>query len=202
MSFENNLKNEKVEAKPNIDISVVKYFWQRSPLSSHKREAIPNFLREIPVLKNFSDLELRTFSRFLHRRTFTANEIIFNENDVGLGFYFILSGHVDLYGNTLTEQNNETRVLVASLEKSDYFGEIAILKPNSLRTAMAQARNSVVLLGVFKPDMEELIHQFPTIGAKLLQSIAVITANRFTSIAEELKVLKRRVINLESSGKN
>ena len=60
--------SEKDELPEKLDISMIKYFWQASPLSRSGTDSIPRFLRKIRVLKNFSDTELHTLSRYLHRR--------------------------------------------------------------------------------------------------------------------------------------
>ncbi len=224
MSYEENVRKMKETGEPipgKLDISVLKYFWQRSPLSGRQTRKAPNFLRGLEVLKNFTDNELRIFSKLLHMRTFNAGEVVFKQDDIGFGFYFIFSGHLTIVVRRIDEVEDrrldevvssekllvnddlggEKLVTVASLEKGDYFGELALLQGHSVRSASAIAKNSCVLYGMFKPDVEELINYHPVIGAKLLQSISLIVANRHTSITNEIQALKYKLYQLETNAK-
>ena len=175
-----------------LKIPMLKYFWQASPLSHSKKDSIHAFLREIKVLERFTDYELRLFSQFIHRRNFSIGETIFKEGDSGFGFYIIFSGVIDIL---VTKENeaNDPYLTVAKLTKGDYFGELSLLEPGSLRNATARAKEKLVLLGFFKPDLDELIEKYPVVGAKLLQAIAIIVAGRFQSVATELKLLKEEL---------
>lgn len=222
MTYEENVAEhlEKGEDVPGkLNISVLKYFWQRSALSGQSKDKIPNFLRGIDVLKEFSDNELRILSQRLHQRIFTPGEVVFKQDDVGFGFYFIFDGHVDILIRRLDGKDDsktdevvnaesvlsggdsaaEQLILVTSLEKGDYFGELALLQEQSLRSATAVSKNSCTLYGLFKPDLEDLINYHPVIGAKLLQTVSHIVANRHTSITKEIQTLKYKLYQMEKS---
>lgn len=211
MSYEGNIK-EKIktnnELPEKLNLSILKYFWQASPLSGGGDKAIPKFLRSIKVLKNFSDNELRILSHYLHLRYFSSKEVIFEQDENGVGFYFIYSGQVEILAKNykidnhdelieVTEEESGEKNLplihITTLERRDHFGEIALLQDNSLRTATAIAKESCCLIGLFKPDMNELINNHPVIAAKLLQSISIILADRLSSVAREMKVLKYKL---------
>ncbi len=204
------------ETPERIRMSVLKFYWKRSLLAMNRQDAIPNYLRKIKVLENFDESELRILCNFLHKRSFMPGEVIFKQGDSGFGMYFILNGTVDILAQryiddeqespqvvTMADLDNwraggeERLVVVAQLDKYDYFGELALLQSDGTRTAMGVARKSALLLGIFKPDLEELINLYPTVGAKLVQSIAVIVANRFTSVTNEIRNLKYRIYQLE-----
>ncbi|MBL6990949.1 MAG: cyclic nucleotide-binding domain-containing protein [Bacteriovoracaceae bacterium] len=197
---------------PKLDISIIKYFWQATTFVGSKKERIPKFLRKINVLQNFNDNELRILTQYLHHRSFADNEVIFRQNDLGIGFYFIYSGYVDItmqhmLADLKASQSKKERpkepdndeFLILSLEKYDYFGELALLQDNSLRSATVIAKDSCELLGFFKPDMEELIIDHPIVATKLLRAVSVIIANRLYSITKEVKRLKHRLKTLEDS---
>jgi CRP-like cAMP-binding protein len=206
-SYERGI-NEKVKKgtplPEKLDISVVKYFWQASPLTGTRRDTVPKFLRSIDVLKNFSDNELRLLAKYLHMRTFDNGEEVFEQGDLGVGFYFIYSGHVDVIVDQKKHDQIEDQVghtndskLILSLERFDYFGELALLQDHSARNATVVARESCILLGVFKPDVEELINYYPIVAAKLLQSVSLIVANRLHSLTKEARLLKYKLSQLE-----
>lgn len=177
-----------------LDISTVKYFWQASPLTRGGDSLIPKFLRSIRVLENFTDNELRILSKSLHLRTFDDGETVFKQGDLGVGFYLILSGHVDI---VVESDNSEEEKFIITLEKGDYFGELALLQNRSIRNATVVSRETTELLGIFKPDMEELISSEPVVATKILQSVSTIVANRLFSITQEVKRLKHKIAMFE-----
>ncbi|GEM_PF-461056 len=205
-SYESDI-NEKIKGNASLpekmDVSVIKYFWQAGPFTGKRRDTVPKFLRSIEVLKNFSDNELRILTKYLHMRIFENGEEVFEQGDLGVGFYFIYSGHVDvIVDHNKADQVNEEQFLgdsklVLSLERFDYFGELALLQDHSIRNATVIARESCVLLGIFKPDVEELINYYPITAAKLLQSVSVIIATRLHSLTRETRLLKYKVTQLE-----
>ncbi|MBL7664164.1 MAG: cyclic nucleotide-binding domain-containing protein [Bacteriovoracaceae bacterium] len=191
-----DLNSEKKEIPGRVHIPILRYLWMSSPLSSHKRGAIPNFLRNIGVLKNFTDNELRILSKHLHQRSFSANEYIFNEGDSGFGFFFILQGTVEVY----IKGKSASNASVVLLQEGDYFGELALLEENSKRSASAVTRDDVTLLGIFKPDLDDLIESYPVVAAKLLQSISIIIANRLSLVTNEMKILKNKITVHDQDG--
>lgn len=200
MSYENeiNSKIENNESLPNkLDISMIKYFWQANPLTSAKGDNIPKFLRHIKVLKNFSENELRILSQFMHLRRFDDKEVIFRQNDHGVGFYFLYSGNVDVIVNSSDDSEKRSNYLL-SLEKYDYFGELALLQENSTRNATVMSRGTTELIGLFKPDIEGLIDSNPIVAAKLLQSISLIIANRLFSVTREVRELKYKLAQFDT----
>lgn len=209
MSVESHNKHIYSTAKTlpeKFQISVLKYFWQASPLSSSKKDSIPKFLKQLKMLGDFSDNDLRTLSNFIHIRSFASDEIIFEQNETGFGFYIIFAGHVDILARKNTEQDESEAVAldelihVASLERNDYFGELALLQEDSIRTATALAREHTVLLGMFKPDMDELLEYHPHVAAKLLKTISMILANRLSMVTSEIKSLKYKLSLTEKNG--
>jgi CRP/FNR family cyclic AMP-dependent transcriptional regulator len=205
MSYEKEME-EKIKMKENLpqklDFSVLSYFWQSNPLGNSKdSETIPRFLRKIEVLKNFSDGELRILCNYLHARKFAPKEKIFSQGDLGVGFYFVFNGYADIIveSSAMEVQTEEDRRpnVILTLEKYDYFGELALLQETSKRSANAVSREGCELLGILKPDVEELIYSYPLIAAKLLQSVSLIVANRLYSITKEVKELKHKISIME-----
>jgi CRP-like cAMP-binding protein len=205
MSYEQDIKERLDRKEPlpeKLDISLVKYFWQANPLIGVKSDTLPRFLRKVKVLKNFSDNELRLLSKSMHLRSFGNGEKIFNQNDLGVGFFLIYTGNVDIIvekdsTSELSNANLDEAAHIVSLERSDYFGELALLQEHSYRNASAIARNNCQILGIFKPDIENLIGTNPIVATKLLQSVSSIIANRLFSLTTEVRSLKYKIKQLE-----
>lgn len=208
-SYEKKISSDSLEGKSlpqKLDIPILKYFWQANPLFSSNKNSIPRFLRKVKVLENFTDNELRILAASMHLRTFSDGERIFKQNDVGVGFYFIYTGRVDIIveEDQVIKDSEKSPKLnhVVSLDKMDYFGELALLQQNSIRNASAIARESCQLLGIFKPDLENLIVSKPSVATKILQAVSVITANRLFSVTNEVRRLKYKLRDLESKNAN
>ncbi len=182
-----------------LDIGVIKYFWQASPFTPSNLNSVAKFLKDIEVLKKFTNNELRILSRYLHHRKFEDQEIIFKQNDPGFGFYFIYSGRTDIIVDDENAEISDKAKYILSLEKYDCFGELALLQENSQRSATVIAKDYCEVLGIFKPDLDEMINDYPVVAAKLLHSVSVIIANRLFSITKEVQFLKNQLVTLENA---
>lgn len=199
-SFEDEMRSKqgtKDFEETRLNIPIIKYFWQASPLARAKKNSIHNFLKEVNVFRHFSDYELWQFSHFLHMRHFSPREIIFKEGDGSFAFYLVYSGNVEILTNYNLEVSNPEAVSITSLTKFDYFGELSLLETNTLRNATSLAKDNVTLLAFFKPDLDELIDRYPVVAAKLLQAVSMIVAERFNNIASELKIVNEKLSKLE-----
>lgn len=178
-----------------IDFGMMKYLWMANPLSKVRRDSIPRFLRNVELLKNFSDNELRILSKYMHSRKFSESDVIFREGEIGIGVYFIFSGLVELSKADYGHDVGEEKFLV--LDEFSYFGEMALLQDGSPRSATAVAKSPCELIGVFKPDLERLIENHPIVAAKLIQSISLALADRLYYLTEEASKISRRLRKLE-----
>ncbi len=195
MSFEQDVQVKK-ENPEKIDISLLKFFWQANNRLSGNEGTIPRFLRNVDVLKNFTDDQLRILSKYLHYRTFTEGEKIFEQGEVGIGFYFIYSGSIRILFEDENQPEKGAEFKIC-LERYNCFGELALLQKGSIRSATAQADEPCELVGIFKPDLDEMINQHPVVAARLLQSIAVVVTQRLFNTTREVKNLKQRLCQLE-----
>lgn len=199
MSYEKEMMDKINKGESNadrLDIPLLKYLWDASPLSFLTKESYHDFFKKISVLSSFSDNEVRLFTKFLHRREFMTNEVIFKQGDSGYGFYFIFSGSVNIYANH-NAQNEDQGEFIIRLDKRQYFGEMGLLEEFNRRSATVTAAENTVLLGIFKPDLERMLEQYPVLGAKFLRETALIMANRMGQLTREIIVLKKKVKELE-----
>jgi CRP/FNR family cyclic AMP-dependent transcriptional regulator len=199
MSYEKDImeKVEKGEVIPDrLDIPLLKYLWEASPLSFKNKDTIYSYFKKVSVLNSFSDNEIRLFTKFLHRREFIANEVIFRQGDSGYGFYFIYEGSVDIFANHLNN-SLEHGDFVIRLERRQYFGEMGLLEDFNRRSATVIAHENTVLMGIFKPDLDKMLEDYPVLGAKFLRETALIMANRMGQLTREVMSLKKKVKDLE-----
>lgn len=200
MSYENDMmeKLRNGDSSPDrLEISLLKYLWDASPLSFKTKDNYHDFFKKISMLSTFSDNEIRIFTKFLHRREFQQNEVVFRQGDSGYGFYFIFKGSVNIFANPLSQHSDDKGDLVVKLDRFQYFGEMGLLEEFNRRSATIVASEPTVLLGVFRPDLERMLEHYPVVGAKFLRETALIMANRMGQLTREVVALKKRVIELE-----
>lgn len=200
MSYEKDMmeKIQRGEIIPDrLDVPLLKYLWDVSPLSFGKKDNFHSFFKKTTVLNSFSDNEIRIFTKFLHRREFMANEVIFRQGDSGYGFYFIFEGSVNIYANHLNNNMLDHGELVIRLDRRQYFGEMGLLEEFNRRSATVIASEHTVLLGIFKPDLDKMLEVYPVLGAKFLRETALIMANRMGQLTREIMSLKKKIKELE-----
>jgi len=197
-SYEKEIKETGIRdnaLSSKLDFGMMKYLWMANPLSRVRKDSIPRFLRNVELLKNFSDNELRILAKFMHSRKFAEGDIVFREGEIGIGFYFIFSGIIELAKVDFSHEAGEEKFI--ALEEFSYFGEMALLQDGTHRSATAIAKNRAELVGIFKPDLEHLIENHPVIAAKLIQSISLALADRLYNLTEEASKMSRRLRKLE-----
>jgi CRP-like cAMP-binding protein len=200
MSYESEVmsKAQKGEGtSEKLDIPLLKYLWEASPLAFGNRDSYHHFFKKISVLNSFSDNEIRLFTKHLHKREFQAGEVIFRQGDSGYGFYFIYQGSVNILANHLNSNPDDFGELIIQLDRMQYFGEMGLLEEFNRRSATVVAHEPTILLGIFKPDLEKMLEQYPVIGAKFLRETALIMANRMGHLTREIMSLKKKIKELE-----
>lgn len=202
-SYENEIKSageKKQNLLSKIDFSMMKYLWLANPLSGARRDSIPRFLRNVELLKNFSDNELRILAKFMHSRKFSEGEVVFRQGEIGIGFYFVYSGIIELTFAENSVEFNGKQFL--ELNEFNYFGELALLQENHPRGATALSKTRSELVGIFKPDLEHLIENHPRLAAKLIQSMSLAIADRLFHLTIEASKINRQLKALEEKNAN
>jgi CRP-like cAMP-binding protein len=106
------------------------------------------------------------------------NEIIFYERQPGAGMYIIKKGLIKL-----TKTVNEERVKISELKDGEFFGEMSLLDEYP-RSAEATAVEKTEVLGIFRPDLFDLIESNPKLGYKILLRLSKSLASRLRETTE------------------
>ncbi len=161
-------------------------FWSNIFRRVEKTElSTRDVLKTVPIFSDLTKRELKYLERILHKRTYRADEVVFRENEPGVGMYIIVNGKV----NILLGKEHK---LLALLSKGDFFGEMALLL-ESPRTATAQATEATELMGFFQPDLFHLLETRPKTGNKILHRLAQMLAERLKQLNIENRQLKLRL---------
>jgi len=147
-------------------------------------------LKKVPFFSQLKKSELREFKRILHHRYFRKGEIIFYEKEPGVGVYVIESGKIGIYKNF----DEDSREELATLQSGEFFGEMALLD-ESPRSATAVAHENASVLGLFRPDLFNLVNKNPRLGNKILLKLAQMLAERLRLSNNELQEVKQQYEN-------
>ncbi len=120
-------------------------------------------LRRIPLLTELDDKELSRLAKDISERTFPAGKALVEQGQSGIGFFMILDGQVSV------RFGDEVR---ATLGPGSYVGEMALLKPDSVRSASVVAESEVRCAIMPAWQFRPFVKQHPTVAWRLLEVLA------------------------------
>jgi CRP/FNR family cyclic AMP-dependent transcriptional regulator len=135
-------------------------------------------LRTVPLFEGLDFRDLKKIELIVHERTFMPDEVVFHERQPGTGMYIIKKGLIKL-----TKTANGEKTKIAELGEGEFFGEMSLLEDYP-RSAQATAAVKTELLGVFRPDLFDLIERNPKLGSKILLKLSQRLANRLRKTTE------------------
>jgi CRP/FNR family cyclic AMP-dependent transcriptional regulator len=147
---------------------------------------IRHFLKIIPLFAQLRKRELKDIEHLIHRRQYKSAEVVFWQNEPGVGMYIIQSGEVGIFQNYDTPEQKQ----LAILSQGDFFGEMALLEDDN-RSATAVALSECQLIGIFHPDLFDLFERKPELGIKVLSTLANMLAQRLRKTNLELQLLSK-----------
>jgi CRP/FNR family cyclic AMP-dependent transcriptional regulator len=158
-------------------------FWSFFGINKHegKKVRFRDTLRSIPIFSELGRRELASVERILHKREYSAGEVIFRQDEPGLGMYIIESGRVSI----LTDESHSN---MTELGDGEFFGELPLLDGGS-RSATAVAKTPCRIFGFFQPDLFSLIERNPRLGVKIVLSLAAIIGMRLRAVNERVQAL-------------
>jgi len=160
------------------------------------QKSVANALKENILFRTLNTRELTYLSTLVYERIYQPEESIFSQNDRGLGMYLIIKGRV-----AIQNQHPHSKVLITYLTEGSFFGEIALVDPNNIRTASAIAAERTAIIGFFKPDLLEILERKPSMGVKILLQLSTVLGKRLLETTEKLSQLDAHLSNPESNEK-
>ncbi len=149
---------------------------------------IEKTLRECPLFKNLGTSELKFLMNIAHIRDYSADEKIFSEGTIGLCFYIIAKGKVELVYENSTP--SKSRVLKEFTE-GGFFSEAHLFSEEN-HTVSCVAKELTKLIIFAKPDFEDLIKIKPKTGNKLLLNFLEFMSNQLETLYKEnLEILDK-----------
>ncbi len=181
MSNQNNRENRQRTPNFRVGDSLWRNLFNRD---ARRKESVIAILRRGPLFRGLSNSELREFEKIIHRRRYKEGEAVFWEGEPGVGMYIVEEGSVAIYKGA----DEKDRELLAELTRGEFFGELALLD-ESPRSATAVALENSRILGLYRPDLLDLIERKPRLGNKFLFQLATLIGERLKHTNEELQAL-------------
>ncbi|MBN1153740.1 cyclic nucleotide-binding domain-containing protein [candidate division KSB1 bacterium] len=120
-------------------------------------------------------------ANIVYVRYYKKDEIIFQENKPGLGMYFIDEGTVKVIKETCSNGYDQS----ALFGPGDTLGEDSLFS-DSIRKLTAIALDDCCLIGIFRPDLFDLLYRNPRFGNKLLLKLGVVVSSNLAKKTDEI----------------
>ena len=128
------------------------------------------FLQRVPLFQGLKPHQKELLAKRFVEREYKKGDKIVTQGKGGEGFFIVVEGHADAFRT----RSDGTEVQVNSFGPTDYFGELALLDEEGLRTASVVASEltkCVVLtrwdfLGLLKEDNDLAISVLVEMGRR------------------------------------
>lgn len=148
-------------------------------------------LKECPLFDGLDKNELRTLFSITHLRDYSADEKIFSEGTIGLCFYIVAKGSVEVVSETTIDGTVKPKVLKIYKE-GGYFSEIHLFSETN-HTVSCIAKEVSKLIIFTKPDFEDIIKIKPKLGNKILLKFLEFMSKELEILYKENKELLRKI---------
>ena len=122
----------------------------------------PDELRELPLFAGVSDTGLERIAARVGELEVEPGQVLALPGDPGSGMFVIVDGRVDV----------EARGASYKLGPGDFFGELALLDPDTERVARVRAASHVRCLALSRDDALSLIESEPQLALAMLRELA------------------------------
>ncbi|MSP88617.1 MAG: cyclic nucleotide-binding domain-containing protein [Alphaproteobacteria bacterium] len=123
-------------------------------------------LRAIPLFAKIEPAKLKLLAFTSERLTYEADQVLFNQGDMGDAAYIVMDGEAAVLINA-----PQGRIEVARFKRGDIVGEMAILC-DVPRTATVQAVGNLTTLRVSKDLFFHLVTEFPQMAIEIMRELA------------------------------
>ena len=125
----------------------------------------------------------RALDRFLehcHRRTYPAKSLIINAGDYSSELFYLVKGSVSV----LIEDDDGHEIVLAYLNKGDFFGEIGMFDEKRERSAFVRARSPCEVASISYDRLRTLAPEMPEVLYALLSQLALRLRNTSRKVGD------------------
>jgi CRP-like cAMP-binding protein len=116
-------------------------------------------LRRVPLFVGLADGDLAAIADAANEVEVPAGQLLVQPGTAGTGMFFITDGTAVV----------ETRREHVELGPGQFFGELALMKPDAIRTARVRAKTRLRCLALDRASFRGLVATHPEVAASLLE---------------------------------
>lgn len=149
-------------------------------------------LRECPIFKGLSSSEIKTSLGISHIREYATDEKIFTEGTLGLCFYIIAKGSVEIVSDGSVHSKPQ---VLKEYSEGAFFSEVHLFTETN-HTVSCVAKELTRLIIFTKPDFESLIKINPKTGNKLLMNFLEFMGEQIELLYKENKEMNEKIAQI------
>ncbi|CAM9236324.1 unnamed protein product [Chrysoparadoxa australica] len=144
-------------------------------------------VEKVPLFKTCSPAGIIALVQNLYTSIILPGELVVREGESAECMYFISRGKVKvfIFGGTPGDLDISKELYLISLHEGSFFGEMALLKEGTTRTANVKAETFVELQGLTKEDFRSICHVFPEFQA-VIEELSKLRSNTTDAIRKQM----------------
>ena len=127
-----------------------------------------NFLSKVPLFQGLNNRQLQRLADRMVERNYAVGDLIVKQGQGGEGFYVITAGKAE----ATRERSDGEKIQVNSFGPTDFFGELALLDDDGVRTASIVATEPTNCLVLTRWDFLAILRQDAEMAVEILQEMA------------------------------
>jgi len=143
---------------------------------------------ECPLFEGLSDTELRVLLKTAHIRDYSDDERVFSEGTLGICFYIVAQGSVEI----ISENAEAKPKVLRKYNQGAFFSEVHLFTETN-HTVSCMSREVTKLIIFSKPEIEDLIKVKPKTGNKLLLNFLEYLSSQLDTLYKENKELLKKI---------
>ena len=134
-------------------------------------------LKDCPLFKGLNEEEIAVYRPATRQISYKAGEAIMTEGQTGDTLVILIKGEVTiskkltLLGDEEADARDKTFITLTD-EQKPFFGEMAMLMDDSIRTASVIASSNCEIVIMEKKAFQEACAKHPAIGVQVMENIA------------------------------
>jgi CRP/FNR family cyclic AMP-dependent transcriptional regulator len=149
----------------------------------------PRTLAKTFLFKDFPSEDIERLANIAIEEKRPQESIVFHENDHGNQFYVIVLGSVGIIKKNREGADEE----IATLSTGSYFGEMAIVDDDHVRSATVVTKESTTLLVFSQPSIQKLFANDDRLAHHFYRSLARGLSRRLRSTTIDASFYKALV---------
>ena len=126
------------------------------------------FVSNVPLFQGLKDRQLQRLADRMVDRNYAAGDLIVKQGQGGEGFYVLTAGKA----NATRERSDGEKIVVNNFDPGDFFGELALLDEDGIRTATIAAVEPTTCLVLTRWDFLATLRQDADMAVEILQEMA------------------------------